>query len=70
MLFYWYYVIVFCHVYSSTQISWILDSLLSILSRIIIDCLICLGLAKLYRISIESNINCLYKITLFLYGFS
>ena len=70
MLFYWYYVIVFCHVYSSTQISWILDSLLSILSRIIIDSLICLGLAKLYRISIESNINCLYKITLFLYGFS
>ena len=70
MLFFWYYVIVFCHVYSSTQISWILDSLLSILSRIIIDALICFGLAKLYRIAIDSEMNCLYKIVIFLYGFS
>ena len=70
LLFFWYYVVAFCHVYSSTQISWILDSLFSILSRLIIDALICFGLAKLYTIAIGSEMNWLYKVVLFLYGFS
>ena len=69
MLFFWYYVTVFCHVYQSTQISWILDSILSMITRIIIDLLLCLGFAKLYRIAIESNINCIYKISIFFYCF-
>ena len=69
MIFFWYYVTIFCHVYKSTQTSWILDSFLSILSRIIIDALICLGLAKLYRIGVDSNIQCIYKFSMFLYGF-
>ena len=69
MIFFWYFFIIFCHVYKSTQTSWILDSFLTILSRIIIDCLICLGLAKLYRIGVESNIHCIYKFAMFLYGF-
>ena len=69
MIFFWYFVIIFCHVYKSTQTSWILDSFLTILSRIIIDCLICLGLAKLYRIGVESNIHCIYKFAMFLYSF-
>ena len=69
MIFFWYFVIIFCHVYKSTQTSWILDSFLTILSRIIIDCLICLGFAKLYRIGVESNIHCIYKFAMFLYGF-
>ena len=69
MIFFWYYVTIFCHVYPSTQISWIFDSFLSILSRIIIDNIICLGLAKLYRIGVDSNINCIYKFAMFLYEF-
>ena len=69
MLFFWYYVTAFCHVYQSTQVSWILDSLISMIFRIIIDLLICLGLAKLYRFSIKVNIECIYKICLFLYDF-
>jgi hypothetical protein len=69
MLFFWYYVVAFCHVFKSTQISWILDSSLSMLSRIIIDALICFGLAKLYRIAVDSEMSCLYKVVLFLYGF-
>ena len=36
MLFFWYYITAFCHVYSSTQTSWLLDSVLSMLSRLII----------------------------------
>ena len=69
MIFFWYFVTIFCHIYQSTQISWILDSFLSMVSRFIIDGLICLGLAKLYRIGVDSNIHCIYKFAMFLYGF-
>ena len=68
-LFFWYYVTVFCHVYTMTQKSWITDSLLTMLSRFIIDLLLCLFYAKLYRVSIESNFNSIYKIALFFYCF-
>ena len=69
MLFFWYYVVSFCHVFSSTQVSWILDSLFSMLIRVIIDALLCFGLAKLYRIAVSAEICCLYKVVLFLYAF-
>ena len=70
ILFFWYYVTAFCHVYSRTQLSWLLDSFLSILSRLIIELLLSLGFAKLYRISIESNVQCIYKFVLFFYCFA
>ena len=69
MLFFWYYVTVFCHVYSSTQKSWLIDSFLTMLSRIIIDFLLCLGFAKLYRMAVEANVHALYKLSLFFYSF-
>ena len=69
ILFFWYYVTAFCHVYSRTQLSWILDSSLSILSRLVIELLLSLGFAKLYRIAVEANIKCLYNIVLFFYCF-
>ena len=70
MMFFWYYVTAFCHVYSSTQISWILDSLLSMLSRAIIEMLISFLLAKLYRLAVESENHCIYRFVMFLYNFS
>ena len=69
IIFFWYYVTAFCHVYSRTQISWLLDSFLSIISRFIIECLFSLLFAKLYRIAIESSVHCLYKLVLFFYCF-
>ena len=69
MLFFFYYVTIFCQVYSSTQISWIWDSFLSMLSRVIIDFLLSLLFAKLYRIAVESNVQFLYKLSLFFYSF-
>ena len=69
MLFFWYYVTAFCHVYNRTQMSWLLDSFLSILSRLVIELLLSLGFAKLYRISVESNVQCIYKFVLFFYCF-
>ena len=68
-LFFWYYVIIFCHVYQSTQKSWLLDSLLSILSRLIVEILLSLGFAKLYRLAVESNVEFLYKFVIFFYCF-
>jgi hypothetical protein len=70
MLFFWYYVTAFCHVYNSTQYSWLFDSFLSILSRTVIDFLVPLGFAKLYRLAVEANIRCIYKIVLFFYSFA
>ena len=69
MLFFWYYVTAFCHVYSNTQLSWLLDSFLSILSRIVIVLFICLGFAKLYRMAVESSSHSIYKFVLFFYSF-
>ena len=69
ILFFWYYVTAFCHVYSSTQISWLLNSVLSMISRLFIELIFSLLFAKLYRAAVESNIKCLYKIALFFYCF-
>ena len=69
VVFFWYFVTAFCHVYQETQISWLLDSLISILIRAIMELLISLGLAKLYRISIDAEIYCLYRFVMFLYNF-
>ena len=69
LIFYWYFVIAFCHVYKATQISWLIDSLLSILIRSIIEVLLSFGLAYLYRMAIGGESHCLYKIAMFLYNF-
>ena len=69
MIFYWYYVVVFCHVFSGTQTSWLIDSALSMLSRFVMDFLFCFLFAKIYRIGITSNYECIYKFALFFYGF-
>ena len=69
MLFFWYYSTAFCHVYPGTQSSWIFDSFLSMLSRLVIELLLFLGFAKLYRIAVEANSHCIYKFVLFFYCF-
>ena len=69
-LFFGYFVTAFCHVYSSTQLSWLLDSFLSILSRLIIELIFAFIYGKLYQISVGSNFECLYKGVICLYDFS
>ena len=70
MLFYFYFVTAFCHVYSKTQKSWLLDSFLSFLSRLVIEILFAFLFSKLYIISVETNIYSLYRALLFIYDFS
>ena len=69
LIFYWYYVTIFCHIYSSTQISWIIDSLLSMVFRFFVDVILCMLFAKLYRIGISSNFHWIYKVSMFFYSF-
>ena len=70
ILLFWYFVTAFCHVYSSTQASWLLDSFLSFLSRFVIELLFALLYAKLYIISVSSNVYCIYRALLFIYDLS
>ena len=70
ILFFWYFVTAFCHVYSSTQSSWLLDSFLSILSRFFFEIIFGFLFAKLYRIAVSSNVKTLYKIVMCIYDFS
>ena len=70
MIFFWYYVTIFCNIYKKTQISWLIDCLITIIFRIIIDFIVNLILALLYKSSIALKSNCLYKTIIFFYCFS
>ena len=67
MLFFYYYIIAFCHVYESTQISWLLDSGSSIIISFIYSFSISIICSILYKLSIRYKIKILYKIILWLY---
>ena len=69
ILFFWYFVTAFCHVYSKTQTCWLLDGFLSILSRFFIELIFAFLYGKLYQISVASNMETLYKIVMCLYDF-
>ena len=70
LLFFWYFVTAFCHIYSNTQTSWLFDGFLSILSRFILELIIAFLYAKLYQISVGSNFETMYKIVICIYDFS
>ena len=65
-LFFYYYIIAFCHEYKSTQIIWLLDSFYSYLS-FIITLFISLVFSILYKLSIKYKIKILYKAMVFCY---
>jgi len=67
MLIYWYYVTAFCHVFTNTQTTLILDTFFSIVFRFIINCLLCLILSILYKYSIRHKSEKLYEIIIFIY---
>ena len=69
ILFFWYFITAFCHVYSNTQTSWLLDTFLSILSRFIIELIFAFLYGKLYQIAVGSNIETLYNIVMCIYDF-
>lgn len=68
ILIYWYYVTAFCHVFTNTQTTLILDTFFSIVFRFIINCLFCWILSILYKHSIKHKSEKLYKIIMFIYN--
>ena len=67
MLFFIYFVTAFCAIYKKTQISWISDSIVSLISVLIIEILIAFFNSSLYFTSIRYENECLYNISLFVY---
>ena len=70
MIFFWYYVTIFCNVYKKTQLSWLLDCVMTIIIRILTDFVLNLILALCYKLSIGIKSNCLFRVMIFLYCFS
>ncbi len=66
-LFFYYYIIAFCHIYQSTQISWLLDSFYSYILSFIITLFISFVFSILYKLSIKYKIKILYKVMIFCY---
>ena len=69
MFAFWYYVTIFCYLYKKTIISWLLDTFLTIIIRIVIDIFKNCIYSALYKCSISSNNECIYKLILFVYSF-
>ena len=67
-LFFFYYIIAFCEVYKATQISWIIDCIISLLLSILEEFIISFIISILYIIAIRYKFRILYKIVLFQYG--
>ena len=68
LIFFFYYISAFCEVYKETQISWIIDIIISSFLSILTELLISFIIALLYKISIHYKLKILYNIALFIYG--
>ena len=68
MLLFFYYITAFCEVYKYTQVSWILDSVVSLFLSIITEFITSFFNSIIYIISIQYKIKPLYKFAIFFYG--
>ena len=68
MLFYLYYVTAFCHVYNSTQTSWLLDCLTSYAISLLTAIGVSFIFTLLYLLSVKCKCKFIYNITLFIYS--
>ena len=68
MLFFYYFVTAFCEVYKKTQVSWIIDSIISYLLSFPIQFLTSFIIAFLYKLSVENQIKWLYNLSIFFYN--
>ena len=68
MLIYWYYITAFCHVYSNSQVSWVMNTLFTIIFRYTLEFLLCFLFALIYQVSLSQKSQGLYNATLFIYN--
>ena len=61
-LFFYYYIIAFCHVYKNTQISWLLDCVSSYILSFLITIALSFIYSLLYKLSLKFKNKILYKL--------
>ena len=64
-----YFITAFCQVYPNTQTSLLINCLISILIRFVVELLLCLLFAKLYLVAAKVEYVCFFKFMLFVYDF-
>jgi len=67
MMFFFYYIIAFCHVYKSTQISWFLDSISSYAISFVISLSLSFIISIFYKLSIHNKNKLLYRLSTLFY---
>ena len=66
LLFFFYFTTAFCEVYKNTQKPWIIDCFISLILSIFVELLLAFIIAILYSFSIKKEMQCLYRLTLFI----
>ena len=67
MMFFFYYILAFCHVYKSTQLSWFLDSISSYVISFAISLSLSFIITIFYKLSIQNKNKLLYKFSTLFY---
>ena len=67
MILFFYYVTAFCHVYNSTQTSWLLDSLTSYGISLLTAFAVSFFMSLIYEMAVNFKCKILYKITILIY---
>lgn len=68
VLLYWYYITAFCHVYSNSQDSWVLNTIFTLFFCFLFNCVVSFVFSILYKSSIENKSQCLYNAALTVYN--
>jgi hypothetical protein len=68
LIFFFYYVTIFCQIYQNTQLSWLLDSILSYVLSILFTLVLSFLCTIFYKISLNNKRRILYRILIFIYN--
>ena len=68
LIFFLYYVTIFCHIYQKTQLSWLLDSILSYVLSILFTLVLSFLCAIFYKIALRNKTRLLYRILILIYN--
>lgn len=68
LIFFLYYLTIFCHIYQKTQLSWLLDSILSYVISIVFTLVLSFLCVIFYKIALRNKARLLYRILVFIYN--
>ena len=70
MLFFLYYITVFCHVYQKTQLTLFYDILISFVFSFLVSLVLALAFSTIYLIACGEKIKVLYMFTILAYNYA